>query len=337
MTRSFVMLPGTTAVSPVADPARGGGVVLRGVAVHREPHTLRRPAVKMVGGVEPHPQPRGLRQELGVARSDAQGDPTGEGGDANVHAAEQDEASYREGHRVGYTDAEAAQRSTLESALERAQRAGFERGLQEGRERGLVDGRETGRQAVEREARGAQEATVARVEQLDQLLSALPGELSRRLATAEDDMVALCHGVVCRILGEQLLTREAVAQCVRQAIREACSGSSLRASGHGGIAIHVHPRDLESLQGDEQLAAWLRQGGSAGSVAVQWVADEGVRLGGCIVHSSEGSLDGRLETQMAALREILSRAPSADASAMGALPREADAAIRTAGASRVGA
>jgi flagellar assembly protein FliH len=336
--RGHVTLHGMPAESSVADPLRSGGAVLRNVAVNHEPRALRRPAVPPVAHVQTHPAQQGHPHERASRREGDQGDASGRHGEGVTAAAVQQEAaSYQEGYRAGYSEAEAAQRTARESALENGYRAGLEQGLQEGREQGLAEGREAGRQVVEREARGAQEATAARLAQLDQLLSALPAEISHRLASAEEDMVALCHAIVCRILGDQLLTREGVAHCVRQAVREACPGSGLSAPGPGFVAIHVHPRDLESMQGDGQLAAWLRQGATSSSAsAVHWVADERVQLGGCLVRSTEGSLDARLETQMAALRDLLSQAQSADASG-GATSVEVNAASTAAGRPSVGA
>jgi flagellar assembly protein FliH len=208
---------------------------------------------------------------------------------------------FPEGFRAGVAHGEAAQRARELQTLEASQRMAFEQGREEGRLQGIAEGREAGRAAVEREARATGEATAARLEKLDRLLAALPGEIGRRLENAEDDMIALCHAAVCRILGEELLTPEGIAQHVRQAIRE--GGPSAFGGGHGQLAIHVHPRDLAALESDPALAAWLRQHATSG--AVQWAADERVRLGGCIIRSVEGSLDARLETQLAALGRLL--------------------------------
>ncbi len=209
--------------------------------------------------------------------------------------------TFEEGYRMGVAEAEAAQRVKVQEELLAIQRQAFEQGLAEGRQRGLEEGKAAGRQLVEREAHAAQEAAATRIAQLDQLLASLPAELLHRLEQVEDDMVALCHAAICRILGDELVTLEGVAHHVRQAIRE--TGPS--AFGLGQIAIHVHPRDLARLEADPLLAAWLRQHASAG--AVHWVADERVKLGGCFVRSAEGSLDARLETQLTALQRLLGR------------------------------
>ena len=60
------------------------------------------------------------------------------------------------------------------------------------------------------------------------------------------------------------------------------------------LAVHVHPSD-----------AALLAAGRDGNEAWRWVADDAVQLGGVILRSPEGSLDARLEIQLAALREAL--------------------------------
>jgi flagellar assembly protein FliH len=242
--------------------------------------------------------------ETGGQSGESLGGSWGPGADAYRAHADATTA-WQSGFQAGRAEAEGALRGAQESALQAGFKEGFERGVQEGRQQGLAEGREAGRQAVEREARSSQEAMAGRLAQLDQLLAALPAELGRRLASAEEDMVALCHAAVCRILGEQLVTPDGVVHCVAQAIREADGGSLLQTSDQRGLAVHVHPVDLESLQVDPRLASWLSGEASTRSAPVRWVADERVRLGGCLVRSSEGTLDARLETQLAALRSLL--------------------------------
>jgi flagellar assembly protein FliH len=277
-------------MSATGGGSRTGGAVLRGVLLDPQPLVLRRP------GSTPHqtagrPASAAQYAESAHAPADARASPM------------QPEAvpAYQEGFRAGLAQGEAAHQARDLGLIEASQRMGFE-----GWQRGLEDGRQAGRAAVERDARAGVEATAARLAQLDRLLAALPVELGRRLDESEDDMVALCHAVVCRILGDELVTRDGVGHLVRQAIRE--SAPSGFGGGHGQLAIHVHPRDRAALESEPSLAAWLRQHASAG--AVQWVSDEHVELGGCVVRSADGALDARLETQLATLRGLLADRPA---------------------------
>ena len=198
--------------------------------------------------------------------------------------------AYEQGYRAGF---------------EAARAEGFEQGHREGLEKALVDGRELGRKEVLDQSKNAQAQLDRRADRLGHLISSLEAQIQERslarLAGAEDDMVALCHTVICRILGDRLITREGVAQGVRQAVQQ-CIGSGSHAPYSGLVAIHINPRDLEALKTEAGLGEWFRQHGVQD---IPWVADEQVQLGGCIVRTTQGSLDARLETQLAALQELL--------------------------------
>lgn len=274
----------------------GTGAVLRNVATREEPRVLIRPRREQFGdsvGGASHSSGEAL--QTGNGRQDSIGSSGGQADSAG---------EYGRGFRAGYAAGEAAQKSASEAAVESRQRAGFEQGLAEGLKQGLSEGRQAGLQAAERDARSAREESSARLRRVDQMLAALSREMERRLALAEEEMVALCHAVVCRMLGEHLLTRDGVAHYVRQAVAEASGRMGVQQGSRGGTAIHLNPRDLSAMEKDEELAAWMRQLGSLPG-RVQWVADDNVGPGGCVLHSAEGSLDARLETQMAALRQLL--------------------------------
>lgn len=76
------------------------------------------------------------------------------------------------------------------------------------------------------------------------------------------------------------------------------------------IVVRLHPADRENLYAShetDQGAAWLRKLGVAGEVDL--VADPAVTRGGCVVESSFGSLDARVETRLAELARAL-RSPA---------------------------
>ena len=141
-----------------------------------------------------------------------------------------------------------------------------------------------------------------RIERLDLLMKSLPGQLhtqiAARIEAAEEDMIALCYTVVCRLLGDKSLRRDRVVNGVRQAIEQCCKTGSY-ASLSGLLGIHVHPKDLELLESDTEFSLWLAQHRSG---SIPWMTDDQIGLGGCIVRTTQGSLDARLETQFHALR-----------------------------------
>lgn len=257
--------------------AVGGGAVLRGVEIHADRRTLRRSADSGATSARDGAEP--VRAIAGAPQV----------------------SPYDEGYRAGHAAAEAALRAAHDQALEQGYRAALAKGHEEGRQHGLAEGRKAGEETAAREARAAADVVAERLARLDGLLSGIPRAIEARLAMVGDDMVALCHGVICRILGNGITTRDGVAAAVRQAIADATGTASPAATGRSTLAVHLHPRDLQLLRGDNGAPVL----GEA--MSVEWVADEGVGLGGCIVRSDEGSLDARLETQLAELRAALLR------------------------------
>jgi flagellar assembly protein FliH len=194
-----------------------------------------------------------------------------------------------------------------EEARQRGYEEGFAKGSIEGRARGDEESRLLAAQAAEKASRDledhaervtrelkqqAQAGYQARVQVLDGLIGALPPKIEARLAATEDDMLALCFEVVCRVLSESVAQPEAVRAQLVQAMD--------RLRSRQLVAIHLHPDDLAMLQKGHGLSQGL-----LGGADVQWVASADVALGGCVLQSPEGGLDARFETQLAALRELL--------------------------------
>lgn len=277
-------------MSDSSNGSGAGGSLLRGVALDPRPVVLSAPG-------------HGIPATASAGAT---------GGPPPVSVPVESSPGYQEGLRAGLAQGEAAQRARDDSAVAAVQRRAFEQGLEEGRQKGIMEGRELGRAAVERDGKAALDAAAGRLAQLDRLLASLPMALTRRLAEAEEDMVALCHAIVCRILGDELRTPAGVAQLVRQAIREG------GLAGLGKLAIHIHPRDWATLAADDSLAERLAR--HAGTGPVQWVADEHVVLGGCLIQSAEGTLDARLETQLRALGAVLATSRPTPAVEVGAAP-----------------
>jgi len=261
--------------------------VLRGLAIADEPRALLRP----------QPAPAAFTARQGFAASGSAVRELRPGGPSD--------ASEMAAPLVDPAELEQLRRDAYRQGMEQGRREGFAEGREEGLQKGQAEGRQLGQDAVLRETQAAREDLGTLIDRLDQLLATLPGQfresLATRLAASEDDMVALSHAAICRLLGERVLDRDAVVYAVRQAIAE-CSGPNLHSAVSRPLSIHVHPRDLEMLRSDSILAAWLDRQGSG---AIPWQADESVHLGGCIVHTAQGSLDARLETQLAALQAIL--------------------------------
>lgn len=192
--------------------------------------------------------------------------------------------------------------------FEQGKQEGLGLGLRQGREEGYLEGKEAARKELLQEDQATREAIQARLGLLETWSKRLPEAWEalkvEQLAFVEEDLVDLCMTVLCRFLGDKAISREAISHGIRQAAQQAC-GSGSHGPLAGLFAIHVHPADLHLLQGDLEVAQWFRR---HGVTTIPWVADDQIRVGGCVIRSSQGSLDARLETQFAALLEALLQA-----------------------------
>jgi flagellar assembly protein FliH len=165
--------------------------------------------------------------------------------------------------------------------LEALRRHATESGREQGREQGLQQGRAAG----EREGLHQIQLLRAVVEELRAAqLRALGG-----LAQSATDIVLVAVG---KILGDAFVSREAALAAVQEAVRRCQERSHLR--------VCVAPGDFEVLSArHDELLEQTRAG------ELEFVADERVALGGCIVESATGSLDARLEVQLQRLHEAV--------------------------------
>lgn len=191
---------------------------------------------------------------------------------------------------------------------------GYESGYQQGTEEGCQDGLKKGQELVQKEqvaVRKVQDQFQEGRQRLDSILSGASDQISKRLAEAEDDMVALCFDAVCRIAGQEFATATGVRHHLLNALRDWNKRVALK--------VHMHPNDLALLQQEtlpsdsadenpataqpasESIAAELER---MGHNQVQWVPDASIVLGGCVLRSSEGGMDARLQTQLEALRSV---------------------------------
>lgn len=271
--------------------------VLRGIVVHAQPHALARPPRP------PNPAPVKVHLFSPSTRGDAAVSTA-----AQADIKDLQEQAFAQGRNEGYaagrSDAQAESLVESRLAINEARQSAVE----EGRAAGLKEGREAASAELEQVRAALLEEAAAeaksRTERIERLLSDIESQAVRALWDAEDDLVALAHDVICRMLGSEALTPETIRAGVKS--RLAQHGQRTR------LAVHVHPDDILALQdsageGDD----W------------RWVSDRSVQLGGVILRSPDGSLDARLETQLAALKEalLLARAERrADHVAAAALP-----------------
>jgi flagellar biosynthesis/type III secretory pathway protein FliH len=138
------------------------------------------------------------------------------------------------------------------------------------------------------------------VEQAARLVSAVHELHAARLAvidSAEDIMVDIVYSALCRIVGESAGQRAVVVGMVNQVLHHFRE--------HEPLVVRLHPQDLALVQ---QALPEL----DLDTAQTQLRADATLKMGGCLVESSVGTLDARLDTQLSRLRDTLLQARSGD-------------------------
>jgi flagellar assembly protein FliH len=147
----------------------------------------------------------------------------------------------------------------------------------EGYERGHAEAMKEAREKV----RGALAA-------LETLHAAAEEAFSTDAAQITEACADIVGEAFFKLAGSALLEREAVVGVVTEVLKRVRDERELR--------IHVNPQDLPLLRSAEAGIA-----ASLPGRRFTLLADARVETGGCIVESSLGSLDGRLEVQLAGL------------------------------------
>jgi flagellar assembly protein FliH len=147
----------------------------------------------------------------------------------------------------------------------------------EGRALGEEQGREQARQSCQRVLDGL--TAVAR---------AAEEELTQERSRLADVCAEIVGEAFAKIAGPLLSTRKAAVGAVTEVLKRVKEGRDL--------VVRVSPADLPTLQQEEPRLAAVVPGRP-----LKLVADARIELGGCIVESSLGTLDGRLDVQ---LREL---------------------------------
>lgn len=176
----------------------------------------------------------------------------------------------------------------LEAIHQEAWQAGFDAGHQEGLQSGLQQGRSEGA------GQALQEASARFAEYwqpLSELQQAFEQQLSLLGESLSGDVLTLAVELAERIVATHIeLERTAILPLLQQALDEL---------GHGLLQakIKAHPEDIAVIQ------AFVSD--AYPGVNWQWLADEAVVRGGCVIETSQRRLDLGLPQRLQALRRAL--------------------------------
>jgi flagellar assembly protein FliH len=237
-----------------------------GIALHRHPRLLR--------GASPQP---------GLPDADAHQEPASgvPPGTASLPAPSPFFASVIDADAGAYATGELVHPGQYAEGHDAAFEAGRRAGWEAGHEEGLHDGVQQGRQDTDSAARVQADALAA-------LGAAVTEACTQRRAAIEAGAIEIAWAALLRLIGQSAGERAAVADTVRCVMEQ------------------LQDRTLQSIRLSPADHALLEQGGHGLNLgAAQLVADERVEVGGCIIDTGAGSLDGRLETQLSELKAVL--------------------------------
>jgi type III secretion system HrpE/YscL family protein len=126
-----------------------------------------------------------------------------------------------------------------------------------------------------------------------ELVTRFAGEREAWIAAREPEMLDLALACAAKIIGREVASSDAAVSIVSQALFAARRARAAR--------IRIAPSDAEHVRVNEaSLSRQLTAGAS-----LEIVEDADVTPGGCIIETPSGRIDGRIETQLAAIRRAL--------------------------------
>lgn len=149
-----------------------------------------------------------------------------------------------------------------------------EQAIEEGRQQGYNTGYDEGLSAHSKN-----------VESLCQLITGARVALDEGIEGLTDIAVELGFEAVTKILGKAIVNKEGLVAIVKELINRVKSTQEL--------LIRVSAQDYQLLESAIPVLMTVYEGKK-----INIVADERVHLGGCLLETENGSLDGRLEIQL---------------------------------------
>lgn len=140
----------------------------------------------------------------------------------------------------------------------------------------------------------AQAAYREKLLQLERMLQDAGHTFAVGIGAMEDVAVGIAFEAFTKLLGATLVTPAGVHAMVSEVLK--------RTKHEEKLVLRLAPQDFYLLlqHRSESQTAW--------HPSLELVPDERIQLGGCLVETSAGNLDARIETQLAELRRVLIQA-----------------------------
>lgn len=160
----------------------------------------------------------------------------------------------------------------------------------QGQEEGYADGFESGKNA-------AISVWNEKLAELEQIIGQIRLNLGNKLNGLEDIVTEITFEAVAKLLGDAMATQEG-ARAVVVNVMGHIKDSAIS-------ALRLNPTDFELLSRADFILT-IRNS----HPGIKIIADESIEYGGCVIESSTGSLNGRLEVQVERLRNVFLEARS---------------------------
>lgn len=158
---------------------------------------------------------------------------------------------------------------------------------QKGYQDGLIQGREVGKTEIQQEYEG-------QMKQVQSLLYQAYDQKKVIISEAEPFLLELSGAIASKIIQQELLSYpDKFIEVIKQHI--------LRVKEKESITVCVHPDDFEYVQGQRSHLLSIVNG----ETEIKIIPDHSVSLKGCIIRTSYGSVDARIDTQLDEIKKVI--------------------------------
>ena len=151
----------------------------------------------------------------------------------------------------------------------------------EGYQKGYKRGEQLGRESYEK-----------KLGSLGELVGLIENKVDEELLDVDAILADLAFASLCKVLESHLVRKKYVISSVNKVLDDFKSVMSIK--------LHLSPEHYQLLSEEEVVFQ-----GMACSNKIELISDSRVDLGGCIVETESGSWDGRLESQLQRLYEVV--------------------------------
>lgn len=168
----------------------------------------------------------------------------------------------------------------------------FANAREKGHEKGFAEGYSKGMEQAAAESQKQREQLYATARKLG---SDLNNKVDHALDVLQESVTTLSFEAICRVLGQYACERDSIKGIIGSVLAD------VRA--HGLLTVRLHPDDLRQLTSEDTSEAFHVPGRT-----LEFVADESLTHGGCIIDTSAGHFDGALDIQLKRLHQALTTA-----------------------------